>query len=248
VNGWQLIAKERQRQLTEERWSDYHDDGHDAGQLAIAAACYAANETRASVLDSYCGKVQDAWPWDDEWDKREKHDRIRQLTIAGALCAAEIDRLIRVAALASEQREKKTTGKLPSLCPICQAEYVFGEALMVSYKCGTQKIGDEVCQSQQCKDNALGMLVTNAEKHRMAEILSKQEKAAAGDVGVPVLPGAEQSAMTSHAAESQDAPAAVGEYGHWSEPVSILCVLPETRCQDSVEAFVAQAAANAGKE
>jgi hypothetical protein len=112
-----------------------------------------------------------------------------------------------------EQREKKTTGKLPSLCPICQAEYVFGEALMVSYKCGTQKIGDEVRQSQQCKDNALGMLVTNAEKQRMAEILSKRENAAAGDAGVPVLPGAEQSAMTNHPAESQDAPAAAAVQG-----------------------------------
>jgi hypothetical protein len=29
----------------------------------------------------------------DAWDKREKHSRIRRLEIAGALIAAEIDRL-----------------------------------------------------------------------------------------------------------------------------------------------------------
>lgn len=34
------------------------------------------------------------WPWSDAWDKRKKHDRIRQLSIAGALIAAEINRLL----------------------------------------------------------------------------------------------------------------------------------------------------------
>jgi len=39
------------------------------------------------------GGWKDGWPWSEEWDKREKHDEIRSLTIAGALIAAEIDRL-----------------------------------------------------------------------------------------------------------------------------------------------------------
>jgi hypothetical protein len=58
---------------------------------------------------TYSGTI-DPWPWFDEvpetryaddnswrrvkvWDKREKHDRMRRLEIAGALIAAEIDRL-----------------------------------------------------------------------------------------------------------------------------------------------------------
>lgn len=36
---------------------------------------------------------EDAWPWDEKWDKRKKHDKIRSLVIAGALIAAELDRL-----------------------------------------------------------------------------------------------------------------------------------------------------------
>lgn len=35
----------------------------------------------------------DAWPWDKKWDKRRKHDKVRSLVIAGALIAAELDRL-----------------------------------------------------------------------------------------------------------------------------------------------------------
>ncbi|HCT33652.1 MAG TPA: hypothetical protein DF966_10890, partial [Sulfitobacter sp.] len=40
---------------------------------------------------------EDPWPseWDDEWDKRDQLDRRRKLVIAGALIAAEIDRLDR---------------------------------------------------------------------------------------------------------------------------------------------------------
>lgn len=43
------------------------------------------------------GKLKwvDPWPWDVAWDKRYKHDRLKQLAIAGALIAAEIDRLER---------------------------------------------------------------------------------------------------------------------------------------------------------
>lgn len=36
---------------------------------------------------------EDAWPWDSKWDKREKHNTLRSLVIAGALIAAEIDRI-----------------------------------------------------------------------------------------------------------------------------------------------------------
>ena len=36
------------------------------------------------------------WPWDKSYNKRHKHNRIRQLEIAGALIAAEIDRLLRL--------------------------------------------------------------------------------------------------------------------------------------------------------
>lgn len=93
-NGVQLIAAERHRQMGIEGWTPEHDAQHTNGELAVAAACYAlpytaVNHTGLPIL----------WPWAREWWKPK--DRIRNLERAGALIAAEIDRLMRVEAPAS---------------------------------------------------------------------------------------------------------------------------------------------------
>lgn len=93
--GAHRILKERARQITDEGWDAKHDDEHEHEELAIAAACYATYGTYADALVYKSGEVDDAWPWEEKWDKRDKHSRIRQLEIAGALLAAEIDRLLR---------------------------------------------------------------------------------------------------------------------------------------------------------
>lgn len=113
MNGIERIAIERQRQVEKEGWTSKHDDAHKDGEMAIAAACYAAPYSikadvrklvQCSCREATCGHLggviekrgwQDPWPWDEQWDKRGKHERIRQLEIAGALVAAEIDRLLR---------------------------------------------------------------------------------------------------------------------------------------------------------
>lgn len=93
LGGVDLIALERRRQLQVEGWTAEHDDAHDDEELSVAAACYAvAGLNNIEVVDR--GTV-DAWPWDEIWDKREQHPRLRRLVIAGALIAAEIDRLLR---------------------------------------------------------------------------------------------------------------------------------------------------------
>jgi hypothetical protein len=108
--GTDLITAERERQITKEGWTPEHDAKHQDGSLALAAACYASpvplraeREVRnpqcncRAVGECFCGTVtqwKDPWPWSEEWDKREQHDRLRRLTIAGALIAAEIDRLL----------------------------------------------------------------------------------------------------------------------------------------------------------
>jgi|ERR1041385_2674586 hypothetical protein len=114
LNGVELIRLERVRQITKEGWTTKHDDGHTDGELAIAGACYAVGSKRTHVrrmLNSARG-MEDAgyiydyskakpeqisWPWEAEWYKPGK-DRIRQLVKAGALIAAEIDRLKRASA------------------------------------------------------------------------------------------------------------------------------------------------------
>lgn len=94
-SGIELIAKERQRQIEVEGWTKEHDAGHTNDSLALAAVCYAIPKELRNY--SYCSlrkeRVPDFWPWDKEWWKPCPEDRIRELTKAGALIAAEIDRL-----------------------------------------------------------------------------------------------------------------------------------------------------------
>jgi hypothetical protein len=81
VTGAELIAQERQRQIDAEGWTPEHDDHHCDGELIDAAMVYAND--RASSL---------GWPW-VELPHSLRADRVRDLTKAGALIAAEIDRL-----------------------------------------------------------------------------------------------------------------------------------------------------------
>jgi len=88
ATGAELITTERERQMSEEGYHAEHDDGATEQQLALAAACY--------ILDTiepggHCG----LWPWNDDYFKPTRDDPIRQLTKAGALVAAEIDRIQR---------------------------------------------------------------------------------------------------------------------------------------------------------
>lgn len=104
--GIELIAKERQRQIDEEGWSFNHDDNHINDEMALAAACYAIPEQEREYIDTENGgEIPEFWPWKESWWKPEYdphyevgtsiRGRIKELTKAGALIAAEIDRLIR---------------------------------------------------------------------------------------------------------------------------------------------------------
>lgn len=94
--GIQLIAEERHRQINDEGWTSEHDDQHDTAQLSGAAACYAiaANEL-ASPVPYINQPTPSLWPWSLEWWK-PGNDPVRCLVKAGALIAAEIDRLQRI--------------------------------------------------------------------------------------------------------------------------------------------------------
>lgn len=113
-SGCYLIVAERERQQNEEGYTAGHDDDHDDGELALAAICYAA-PTKIFMREDYANAVtyQDPWPWSDSEDKRydvghdggnvlpdpEKYTADQQIDFlikAGALIAAEIDRLQRI--------------------------------------------------------------------------------------------------------------------------------------------------------
>jgi hypothetical protein len=92
TNGMELIAAERQRQMTAEGWTPEHDDTHTHGQLLSAAYCYfwMARDLEKVTTCPF------AWPWERSWWK-PSDDPVRNLVKAGALIAAEIDRLQRLA-------------------------------------------------------------------------------------------------------------------------------------------------------
>jgi hypothetical protein len=96
--GIELIAAERARQIASEGWTPENDDVQVDGGLAKAAACYAStaaiqSEKEVKVLPP-CFIHKD-WPWSREWWK-PSNDPVRNLEKAGALIAAEIDRLQRL--------------------------------------------------------------------------------------------------------------------------------------------------------
>jgi hypothetical protein len=92
------IGHERNRQILHEGWHASHDDQHADQEMLTAAILYAAS----CFSDARRHLVNIRWPWDEEWDKRDKHDTRRKLVIAGALIAAEIDRLDRETSRASD--------------------------------------------------------------------------------------------------------------------------------------------------
>ena len=90
MNGIERIAEERRRQVEVEGWTPEHDAAHSDGELVDAAVAYAIAAQDGS------GASELWWPWHMSYYKPTPNDRIRELAKAGALIAAEIDRLIAV--------------------------------------------------------------------------------------------------------------------------------------------------------
>lgn len=88
MSGVAMIAAERQRQIDVEGYTPEHDAEHGeflggpVTEMALAAAAYL-----------FPRRAEFFWPWSfDAW-KPTPDDRVRELVKAGALIAAEIDRL-----------------------------------------------------------------------------------------------------------------------------------------------------------
>lgn len=97
--GLGLIVDERLRQIREEGFSPEHDDAHVNGEISAAAKCYVGWARQQAVYPNVNFKAWEMpheWPWEPEWWK-PSDDPIKNLKRAGALIAAEIDRLKRKA-------------------------------------------------------------------------------------------------------------------------------------------------------
>ncbi len=98
-----MIAAERERQVSQEGWTPEHDDRHIDQELAMAASCYALprkdrtyrGEIYPNTRSGGVYAVPVNWPWTPGlW--KPCGERVRELVKAGALIAAEIDRLLRL--------------------------------------------------------------------------------------------------------------------------------------------------------
>lgn len=127
MDGVTRIAAERKRQIEVEGWTVVHDEQHEGGELALAACCY-ASPVKLYVEERFEGGPAffDPFPdwWDGKWDKRFSYgerknnpgnmvpdpgtytfkERLDLLVKAGALIAAEIDRLLLI------EKEKNNGG------------------------------------------------------------------------------------------------------------------------------------------
>lgn len=105
-NAARDVLAERRRQVEVEGNGPEHDDTHDRGELALAAAAYLLQDFGVPVLSygavpllsSLDGSehVIRLWPWELDWWKPKS--RRRNLERAGALILAEIERLDRATA------------------------------------------------------------------------------------------------------------------------------------------------------
>lgn len=102
--GAELIAAERRRQIEEEGYTQNTDDILAPGKLAAAAECYLAFVRFHHKIDTHHGPwmldipdrnhIEGLWPFHPRMWKPSA-DPLRNLVRAGALIAAEIDRLQR---------------------------------------------------------------------------------------------------------------------------------------------------------
>ena len=94
MNGAERIAAERKRQIEEEGWDAKHDDRTCVnGELPMLAVCYLIRKINIGKYNETL-LPYDWW----QWLKLTPDNRIRELEKAGALIAAEIDRLLRIEA------------------------------------------------------------------------------------------------------------------------------------------------------
>ena len=107
--GIEIIAEERQRQIEEKKFTAEGADPYHSPELAIAGACYAMPEGLRSMdvaltdIDGSvtCVDFEELFPWQGWW-KPTPNNRIKELAKSGALIAAEIDRIQRLTAPATE--------------------------------------------------------------------------------------------------------------------------------------------------
>ena len=87
------VFAERQRQISAESRTTEHDDAHDNGELAMAAAAYAWSSAMHGDATPFMVGWNQLWPW--EYEEFKPKTPRENLVRAGALIVAEIERIDR---------------------------------------------------------------------------------------------------------------------------------------------------------
>ena len=95
--GVEFIAAERDRQLNQKGLDASRDDQYVTAELPLAAIYYAFPSDLFRPHARTAIRRSDFWPpnWDSHYAQANVDDRLTQLAKAGALIAAEIDRILR---------------------------------------------------------------------------------------------------------------------------------------------------------
>lgn len=91
MTGVDLIAKERARQIIDEKRDAKNDDLYAPGLLSRAGGTYAL--AAFENVQMRPEGIPEGWPWDPAWFK--PGDTLEMLAKSGALIAAEMDRVLR---------------------------------------------------------------------------------------------------------------------------------------------------------
>lgn len=94
LSGAERIAGERWRQIEIEGYTHDSDLQYADTELLYAALCYAVPPNERHMIQDKDGRRPVGFPWKPEFWKPTPDDRVRELEKAGALIAAEIDRLV----------------------------------------------------------------------------------------------------------------------------------------------------------
>lgn len=190
-DGASRISAERARHVAEEGWIPKHDDAHARGELAAAAACYAVaalgggsiRDGEVTEVATFWGPEHDvyrgeAWPWDEEHDRRPRpgcsiEERQRALEKAGALCAAEWDRLERIAKLRSDAKHPWSGEEADAERPTGARDVPHGEAANLA---AVIERGEPLS-----KDHSMWMVAAHALGERCAQLIDRRGSVAAGD-------------------------------------------------------------------
>lgn len=110
-SGVSLIEIERNRQIEQLGYDIKHDELYSKNELADAAICYACAPEIRDQDDEETGTSLNVvlWPWDEKYWKPTPNDRKKELVKAGALIAAQIDRINYEESIISKSNKMKIT-------------------------------------------------------------------------------------------------------------------------------------------